>query len=147
MHQGGEHLSKSQISGHDLRLESITTWTWAYNEHHAATEAAADIEACQLQTPVGKKCTSTRCALQALTRSKLEFWVQFSAQPAKKDWHQMEDIWNEDKFWETKCERDMTCPHIKGCYKKEENKLFFTFIVDTAQNKGLILQKRFKEEI
>lgn len=40
--------------------------------------------------------------------------------------------------------RDTTCPHIKDCYKKEGNKLFFMFIVDTGQNKGLILQKRFQ---
>lgn len=43
--------------------------------------------------------------------------------------------------------RDSTCPHIKGCCRKEGNKLFFMFIVDTGQNKGLILQKRFQTNI
>lgn len=61
----------------------------------------------------------------------------------------MKDIWNKDKRGGGRGEvrERHYLPTHKRLLQKEGNKPFFMFIVDTAQNKGLIQQKRLKEEI
>lgn len=96
---------------------------------------------CHLQALAHKKHTPSPVPYEP-GQGQLESWVQFPAQPVKKDSHQMEGVWNEEKVCETKCLRDVTCPHIKELLQKGREQTAHVR-TDTGEIKELILQNRF----
>lgn len=117
MHQRREHISKSLVSRHDLRLEIVTTWTGAHDECHCR-RGSSHTHTGHLQALAHRNISQALCPT-SLDKVSWNPGSSFHHNLSGKDSHQMEGVWNEEKVWETKGLRDLSWPHLRAATERK----------------------------